>query len=581
MKTKLLCSHSLNAKYNNLFLISGRTSIILLFLFHFFTSCNLIDPGPTEDPINSVNDASSVMLVSPEYGGTLSLPYMAGNGILEIPPGAVDQETEVKISTPQEASPGLIQLGFEPQGLTFNKPIRLTVTYEEEDDGLPPIISMILMSELNDVVDVGHEQHNWTPLGNMELDDQANTISGEFQHFSTILVAFGDQRVAYLILDIPGDYLRPGDGLFVLSGTNAALSKGRWLPGHTGMVRSVDTTNSVLTVFESTVGGGPAGVTNGVQLNPFLQFKRGTHVYMGARRPKGKVMSDGERITAIGFGDLQMGKPYNFLAITHSTHTNHGWACSMLLEACWRAANRGAMGNKEFIPPSSLFEATVPVSEITVKVGEEVRIPVYPVIANNNADYRLDNYDTGVNLSEVVTISSQPDEAEWVVDNLHPYKARTLIWKPEPKDAGESDTITFEVSGSRYFKDKTRHFTVTQNLIIHVRGGHKYLSIYPVPRSDPKLRYAYGLPTPPGAVISPESKDHLIDLATGKFPANPIFENQNLEDYREDWYNQVTFPGKWGPQFSIVNMGTSGITPNGVRSWLYWFHYEVPWYNGL
>ena len=235
--------------------------------------------------------------------------------------------------------------------------------------------------------------------------------------------------------------------------------------------------------------------------------------------------------------------------------------------------------------PSEMFEATVPVSEITVKVGEELRIPVYPVISTDLTNGNSQWYRVGVDVSEVVSVNGQPETAVWKEDLTHPYRARTLIWTPEPKDAGTSDTIYFQVSGSRLISSsipREYNFNITQELIIHVRGGHKYLTIYPVARGNSGQSYAYGLPTPQGAVISPSSEDHLIDLATGKFPENPIFENQILENYREEWYNEVTFPGKWSPKFHFKRLDYPyANTPNGVRSWLYWFDYEVPLYDGL
>ena len=225
---------------NILFSKVDKIIIYLLLLFFLFSiSCknNILDS--THDDVNTVSDASSSMVVTPENGGTLSLPYSAGKGWLEIPPGAVDMETTIKVSTLNEVTPGAKLLSFEPEGLTFDKPVRLSVYYEPEDDGSPPLLSLIHISELNDVVDVGHELHNWAPLENIVLDEQANTISGEMQHFSSIYVS-EDQRVAYLILDLPGKYLRPGDGLFVLSGERTSDLKGRWFPGHAGMVRSVN-----------------------------------------------------------------------------------------------------------------------------------------------------------------------------------------------------------------------------------------------------------------------------------------------------------------------------------------------------
>ncbi|MCF6331994.1 MAG: hypothetical protein L3J11_01810 [Draconibacterium sp.] len=571
--------------YNILFSKVGKIIIFLLLLFFtFFISCKNSILDSTHDDVNTVTDVSSVMVVDAENGGTLSLPNSVGKGWLEIPPGAVDQETTIKISTLNEATSEVIHLSLEPEGLTFNKPVRLTMYYEPEDDGSPPLISLIHISELNDVVDIGHELHNWAPLENIVLDEQTNSISGEIQHFSDIYID-EDNRLAYLILDLPGKHLRPGDGLFVLSGEKTSDLNGDWYPGHVGMVRSIDRDLDKLVVIESTPHGGPTANISGVQTNPFLLFKRSGHTYMGARRPKGKIMSEGERITAIGFGDQQKSKPYNGIG-TSSFTSLPGWSCTGLLEGCWDEANRGSQGITDVIPmPSELFELTVPIMEISVKVSEEVKIPVYPVVAELDAGFfniSQDHYKVGRDVSEVVSVSGQPDKAEWKKDLTHPYLAQTLTWKPEPKDAGTTDTIYFQVSGSRSYGVWTKNFNITQELIIHVRGGHKYLSIYPAARGTSGSLHAYALHTPQGAVISPSSEDHLIDIATGKFPENPVFENQILENYSEGWYNEVTYPGYWGPKFHIKRLDFPYTnTPPGIRSWLYWFDYEVPWYNGL
>ena len=122
----------------------GNVIIFLLLLINIiFIGCaDSIRELVTNDE-NIVGDLSSSMVVYPESGGTLSLPTLAGNGRLEIPPGALDQKTTITVSSPDEVDPKVIHLSLEPHGLTFNKPVRLTVSYKPEDDGSPPLISLI------------------------------------------------------------------------------------------------------------------------------------------------------------------------------------------------------------------------------------------------------------------------------------------------------------------------------------------------------------------------------------------------------------------------------------------------------
>lgn len=580
MKISIAHLHTLGKLYNIVFLNVNKIIIFPLLLFIFlFISCKTNIFDSTQYEVNTVSDTSSVMVVSPNQGGILSLP--SGNGWLEIPPGALEQTTTITILNKDHGNPNSIFLSLEPNGLTFKKPVRLTVSYNPEDDGSPPLISLIHISDLNDIVDVGHEQHKWAPLENIVLDDQANTISGEIQHFSDIEID-KDNRLAYLILDLPGKYLRPGDGLFALSGTLTSDLKGDWWPGHTGMVRSVDRDLNKLTVIESTLAGESNGYTSGVQFNSFLNFKREGHVYMGARRPKGTIMSDGERKTAIEFGDSQIGKFYN--AIGTDFPFLPGWSCTGLLEACWKKANHGTQGITDFIPmPSEMFEASLPITEITVQVGEEVKIPVYPVVAELDLGFlnvSQDHYKVGAYVSEVVSVNGQPDKAEWEKDFTHPYRAQTLTWKPEPKDAGESYTINFQVSGSRSWGLFTYNFNITQKLIVHVQGAHKIFEVYPVSFGSSGNWIIHLFSIPHGARVSEESQDHLIDVETGNFPANPIFENQILDKYYEGWAEtRPNYYGSWKHLQRLDNAYND--PPTGTRSWIYWIDYEVILYNGL
>jgi len=569
--------------------LKGRNMIVFLLLLNIilFIGCSESIPGLSTDNKNIVNDLSSSMVVYPESGGTLSLPTLAGNGMLEIPPGALDQKTTITVSSLDEVDPNVIHLSLEPHGLTFNKPVRLTVSYKPEDDGsFPSLTLMQHVSELNDFVDAGSELLNWESLENTVIEEESHTITGEIKHFSDFFVLFGHQRVAYMIFDIPGKYLRPGDALFVLSVDKNNL-RPNWVPGHMGMVRSVDKDLSELTVIESTRKGGPGGNVDGVQLNKFPLFKWGSgHVYMGARRPKGSIMNDDDRKKEIAYADLQEGKSYGVWGAPSSDGIL-GWACSMLVEACWDKADRGTTSWYNAWPtPVEMHEKTERVSDITVKVGEEVRIPVYPVIAHpdNWVDpTKKAYYDVGLEVEEIITVKGLPQNAKWEIDQFHPYKARTLIWTPGPIDAGQSHTVVFGLKG--LYKTATPldpdiPYDFTQPLNIHVQGAHKIIDVYPVQRGSSGNWIINLFPIPEGAIVSADSQDHLIDIETDNFPVNPIFENQILDNYYEGW--SETSPEYYGSWKHLERLDDPySDPPTGFRQWIYWIDYEVPLYNGL
>jgi len=229
------------------------------------------------------------------------------------------------------------------------------------------------------------------------------------------------------------------------------------------------------------------------------------------------------------------------------------------------------------------FELTVPITEISVQVAEEVKIPVYPVVAELDAGFfniSQDHYKVGVDVSEVVSVNGQPDKAEWKEDLTHPYRARTLTWTPEPKDAGDSDIINFQVSGSRSYGLWTKNFNITQELIVHVRGAHKIIDVNPVQYGSSGSWIINLFPIPNGAIVSEPSQDHLIDVETNNFPVNPIFKDQILDNFHEGWSeSSPNYYGSWKHLERLDNPYSD--PPAETRQWIYWIDYEVPWYNGL
>ncbi|MCZ6856418.1 MAG: hypothetical protein O7F70_00315 [Gemmatimonadetes bacterium] len=536
-------------------------------------------------------------------GGVVSLPVEAGSVSLSIPPGALPSSMAISVYTLPEATPDRIHLAFEPTGLEFLEPVRLTVSLSDDLFTNSALINMWHISELNDPVDAGSEQHQWAPFTDVALDTGGRTISGEMRHFSTGFILLGIQRVAYLVLDLPGKYLRPGDGLFVMSEGWPKTDNFRynWVPGHNGMVNSVHPDGAFpTTVIESTLDGGAAENIDGVQINDFLRFKRTAgHVYMGARRPRGPIFTDAERLAAVTFARSKLGAGYGPLGALGTGL----WTCTDLLEGAWDAAGRGVvaiptpqqkwltlreaglvLADAFFPSPVEMFEATVPVRDITVRVGEEVRIPVYPVVIDPAANVVLETgyYLAGNrDVTVTMTVAGLPQGATFSgEDNNHVYRARSVVWTPQPSDAGSTILLDFNMTGTVATNWSGTHtFNVTQTLDIHVLGDYAELDVLPAGRGTTGYTHYFDFAMPDGAVVGPASADHLIDKATGNYPVNPIFRDQVIDRFEEGWMNADST--HYGMSFHVSRLDNPfSAPPSGSHKWIYWIDYEVPFYTG-
>lgn len=88
-------------------------------------------PGIATRPIRVEESVSR--MVSAEHGGVLKLQGVSPrNGrflyILQIPPGALSVDTRITMSLPSKDA---ACLDFGPEGLTFNKPVRLIMVIDE------------------------------------------------------------------------------------------------------------------------------------------------------------------------------------------------------------------------------------------------------------------------------------------------------------------------------------------------------------------------------------------------------------------------------------------------------------------
>ena len=556
---------------------------------------NSNNPNNNPPTSNNVPDGmiGSTATIGPS-GGEVAIPSANGNISLTIPQGALNSDTEITMFTPDDSSIDAIYLGFEPDGLEFSAPVSVNISLTQNLFTTHALSSMWNISELNDMQDVGSEQHRWKRLENIEISPSGNSMSGEMNHFSTGLVLLGIQRPAYLVIDIPGKYLRPGDGLIVMSGNSSF--EYNWVPGHVGIVNSVDphdgTRDGNLEVIESTLDGGPNDNLDGVQKNPFLRFKRTSqHLYMGARRPTATEAeyTDIQRQATVEFARDKLGLGYDVLGQIPIVGDLGGilpnrWSCSELAEASWDVSGRGLFGLLDFFPsPVEMFEKTKYVSEITVKVGEEVKIPIYPVVidkttylSTSQGFYNVGVQQTGANLSLTGTI---PNNTDWSIDNTHVYKAKTFTWTPIASDAGTTVRVNFKMDGAITLlaSGHTEHYSIEKYLDIYVRGAHTTIEILPIPQGTIGLTYNNHLSVPDNAVVGEPSNDHLIDLDTGEYPTNPVFTNQIFDSFTEGYLQNY-----YGCRIHLSRLdATNSPTPHGSHLWSYSFDYYIPKYNGL
>jgi len=560
-----------------------------MLIIYLFAACEKGKMNSDVPELNSIPEGmtgSSVVIGA--AGGEVAIAAQTGSINLLIPPGALSSPTAITIYTPQKNTDNIIRLGFEPDGLEFQKPVRLKVSLSQDLFTTHALTNLLYVSENNELIDAGSEQHRWKRLENIEIDPSGESIFGEMEHFSTGLVLLGIQRTAYMVIDLPGKYLRPGDGLFVMS-AGSANYKYHWVPGHVAIVNSVHpddgTRDGNLDVLESTLDGGLFEDRNGVQLNPFLRFKRTAgHLYMGARRPtkSAALFKDAERLSAVEFARDKLGSLYGYLGGIDPSR----WTCSELVEAAWDAAGHGVfVFGKDFFPsPVEMFEKTNYISEITVKVGEEVKIPVYPVVIDKSSDviYSAGFYLAGKPaVDATMLVRDTPEGSGWTVDNTHVYKARTFTWTPKASDAGKTVTLNFEMSGSvKLDVGYSVNYNIKKHLDIHVRGASTEIEITPVQKGSDGLTYTYHFPVPQGAIIGPNSQDHLIDKATGLYPVNPVFTDQVLDKFEEGWLNETT-KTHYGMRLHIKRLDPPfDPAPTGSHTWIYSIDYKTPYYTG-
>lgn len=98
---------------------------------------------------------------------------------------------------------GIDFIELKPSGLVFEKPISLTIPYQEYNDYDSELLSVFTYSETN---------RNWEWLEIKKYDKKSKIIEVNINHFSPVLAVYDEPL--YLIMEIPGEFLLPGDILY-------------------------------------------------------------------------------------------------------------------------------------------------------------------------------------------------------------------------------------------------------------------------------------------------------------------------------------------------------------------------------
>ena len=146
---------------------------------------DLLDFEVVQDSIPDVPDWIGTMGSS---GGVLDARQ--GRVVLEFPPGAVPDGTEIRV-TPVPNNIGRAQVlpatahDFGPDGIVFAQPVQITLAYDEADlpDGLPEDDSGLFL------VATSHTDDEFVVVPGSKVDPLRNTVSAPLSGFSTVLMA--------------------------------------------------------------------------------------------------------------------------------------------------------------------------------------------------------------------------------------------------------------------------------------------------------------------------------------------------------------------------------------------------------
>ena len=388
---------------------------------------------------------AATVLVNAETGGVVQ----AGGSRLEIPPGALAQDTTVVVSEPisgmSMAVDGMKATSLEPSGLQFSQPAMLTISYGDTGSYDEELLEVVAFNEVT---------NEWERQKIVAQDTGANTVVVQVEHFSNRFSLIDDPL--YVVMQIPGKFLKSGSVLMRMNGGHPNCNgQAIWLPGHTGMfgyavgseTRIVEANSGAEFIGGCKLGGDVHVRT----LDEFITESCG--FYMGAMYKEGA--SSEQMRNALTVAQNQLGKGY--FPVGQGNSDADCFSCVGLVEYAYDESGASIIPDGEERPaitPLQQYRKLRPVNEITLRVGEKVTIPVY-----------------GINL---VGLAFNPDHYERTL--LYPtafslpsgstYSGGVFEWTPQATDGGKSYQIQFKLD--QFVAGKQR--TVTQTLKINVKA---------------------------------------------------------------------------------------------------------------
>jgi hypothetical protein len=371
------------------------------------TACGNMPAITVQDGVKSVQ-----AFIRADQGGTLELPDGA---TLEIPALALPQDATVTLAMPAYQTRQSEDLYFEiTPSLELNAPARLKIPtrdFTPDQSAFTVQQSSVFQPTQNQ----GGELSSFAPSKVIAADSVADTVTLETTHFTGFAVLNWVDDPAYMVVDIPDAYLKPGDILLTLSADHPignSKHTPNWFPGHVGLVVGRDQfpADAKVTLPDGQPVTGVAAEPNiiesvevGVRPGSIELFRKGfddDHLYMGPRTLPVKLsLTDADRGATVAFAKAQLGKPYNlvgdgghFLAsliagVTFNklpTFKQGGFSCVGLIDAAYKSINKSPIKWYDrailAVTPQDMYKATLPVSNITVKAGDVLEIPVYGTV---------------------------------------------------------------------------------------------------------------------------------------------------------------------------------------------------------
>ena len=408
--------------------------------------------------------------VEADAGGAVA----AGASTLEIPPGALAQDTAITVAEPISGTTmqadGMMMVGLEPSGLTFSRPATLTLSYGDTGTYDEEFLQVVAFNE---------QTGKWEPQEILAQDRQENTVTVKTEHFSWRLAWIADPL--YVVMELPAKFLKPGHVLVRMDGhydvskpNNGCDGTAVWFPGHTGIFSETlgssigaDAPASVIESNRFVDGPDPAGVINCTKSNDsgvrelsysnFLMSSCG--FYMGAMRNPNAT--DQQAVTARNSAAGKLDSGYLVVGQGNWLSNILGYECYScvgLVEKAYDEAGADIISTWDegaFITPLQQYRKLRPVDEITVHVGEQVRVPV-KTIHKVVEPFGRDHYEIALLYPSATSLPTGST-----------YAGGIFNWMPQAGDGGKDFTVQFQAQATVDGKQ----YSAVQSLTIHVASA--------------------------------------------------------------------------------------------------------------